>query len=52
MDKRFDAVDKRFEAIDNRCEDLMWRFDRCMLWSLSLTLSVGALVVPAVRLWP
>ena len=63
MDKRFDAVDKRFEAIDKRFEamhlqmdkrfeDLTRRIDRFMLWSFGLTVSVGALIVAAVKLWP
>ncbi|MGB5831755.1 MAG: hypothetical protein WBG92_07165 [Thiohalocapsa sp.] len=45
MDKRFDAVDKRFE-------ELTRRFDRFMFWSFGLTVSVGALIVAALRLWP
>ena len=63
MDKRFDAVDKRFEAIDKRFEamhlqmdkrfeDLTRRIDRFMLWSFGLTVSVGALIVAALKLWP
>jgi hypothetical protein len=62
MDKRFDAVDKRFEAIqqtmdsrfeasDRRFDELARRMDRFMFWSLSLTVSVGALVVAAIKLW-
>ena len=63
MDKRFDAVDKRFEAIDKRFEamhlqmdkrfeDLTRRIDRFMFWSFGLTVSVGALIVAALKLWP
>ena len=52
MDKRFEAVDKRFEAIDKRFEELTRRLDRFMFWSFGLTVSVGALVVAAIRLWP
>ncbi|SDX11523.1 hypothetical protein [Thiocapsa roseopersicina] len=52
MDQRFDAVDKRFEAMDKRFEELTRRLDRFMFWSLGLTISVGALVVAAIRLWP
>lgn len=52
IDKRFEAVDKRFEAMDKRFEELTRRLDRFMFWSLGLTISVGALVVAAVRLWP
>ena len=56
MDKRFDAVDKRFEAMhlqmDKRFEDLTRRIDRFMFWSFGLTVSVGALIVAALKLWP
>jgi predicted nuclease with TOPRIM domain len=56
MDKRFDAVDKRFEAmqqqIDKRFEELTRRIDRFMFWSFGLTVSVGALIVAALKLWP
>ncbi len=52
IDKRFETVDKRFETMDKRFEELTRRLDRFMFWSLSLTISVGALVVAAVRLWP
>jgi chaperonin cofactor prefoldin len=51
-DKRFEAMDKRFEAMDKRFEELTRRLDRFMFWSLGLTISVGALVVAAIRLWP
>jgi predicted nuclease with TOPRIM domain len=56
MDKRFDAVDKRFEAMQNqmdkRFEELTRRLDRFMFWSFGLTVSVGALIVAALKLWP
>ncbi|NCC27402.1 MAG: hypothetical protein EOM22_04405 [Gammaproteobacteria bacterium] len=52
VDKRFEATDKRFEAMDKRFEELTRRLDRFMFWSLGLTVSVGALVVAAIRLWP
>jgi len=56
VDKRFDAVDKRFEAMllqmDKRFEDLTRRIDRFMFWSFGLTVSVGALIVAALKLWP
>jgi hypothetical protein len=45
MDKRFDSVDKRFE-------ELTRRLDRFMFWSLGLTVSVGALIVATLKLWP
>jgi len=67
MNRRFDAVDKRFEAMQHemnrrfetmqsemnqRFEQLTWRMDRFMLWSFATTLSVGGLVVAALKLWP
>ena len=63
MEKRFDAVDKRFEAmqnqmdkrfdaVDKRFEELTRRLDRFMFWSFGLTVSVGALIVAALKLWP
>ena len=56
VDKRFEAVDKRFEAMqqqmDKRFEELTRRIDRFMFWSFGLTVSVGALIVAALKLWP
>jgi hypothetical protein len=63
VDKRFDAVDKRFDAVDKRFESmqkqmddrfnaLTRRIDRFMIWSFATTLTVGALIVAALRLWP
>lgn len=52
MNKRFDAVDKRFESMDKRFEELTRRIDRFMFWSFGLTVSVGALIVAALKLWP
>jgi chaperonin cofactor prefoldin len=52
VDKRFDAVDKRFDAVDRRFEELVRRIDRFMFWSFGLTVSVGALIVAALKLWP
>ncbi|EGV16927.1 hypothetical protein [Thiocapsa marina] len=52
VDKRFESMDKRFESMDKRFEELSRRLDRFMFWSLGLTISVGALVVAAIRLWP
>jgi DNA-binding ferritin-like protein (Dps family) len=52
MDRRFNAMEKRFEAIDKRFEELTRRIDRFMFWSFGLTLSVGALIVAALKLWP
>ena len=56
VDKRFEAMDKRFEAMqaqmDKRFEDMGRRLDRFMIWSFSTTLTVGGLVVAALKLWP
>ena len=56
VDKRFEAVDKRFEAMqqsmDKRFEELTRRIDRFMVWSFATTLTVGGLVVAALKLWP
>ena len=63
LDKRFEALDKRFEtmqqqmgkrfdAVDRRFEELVRRIDRFMFWSFGLTVSVGALIVAALKLWP
>ena len=56
MDKRFEAMqqlmDKRFDAVDKRFEQLTRRIDRFMFWSFGLTVSVGALIVAALKLWP
>jgi hypothetical protein len=45
MDKRFDAVDRRFEVLTQR-------IDRFMIWSFTLTVSVGGLIVAVLKLWP
>jgi len=45
MNRRFDAVDKRFEQLTRR-------MDLFMFWSFATTLSVGGLVVAALKLWP
>jgi len=54
MDKRFDAMqkemDRRFEAVDKRFEALTRRIDRFMFWSFAITVSVGGLVVAALKL--
>jgi len=52
MDKRFEAVDRRFESMDRRFEELTRRIDRFMVWSFATTLTVGGLVVAALKLWP
>jgi len=56
MDKRFEAMqqnmDKRFEAVDRRFDELMRQINRFMAWSFATTLTVGGLVVAALKLWP
>lgn len=52
MDRGFEGVDKRFEAMDKRFEELTRRIDRFMFWYFGLTVSVGALIVAALKLWP
>ena len=52
MEKRFEQVDKRFEQVDQRFESLTERIDRFMRWSFALTLTVGGLVVAAIKYLP
>ena len=49
VDKRFEQVDKRFEQVDKRFEVLISRIDRFMIWSFATTLTVGGLVVAAIK---
>lgn len=52
VDQRFEQIDKRFEQVDKRFEALTKRIDRFMIWSFATTVSVGGLVIAAVKLWP
>ncbi len=52
VDKRFEQIDRRFEQVDKRFEALTKRIDRFMIWSFATTVSVGGLVIAAVKLWP
>ncbi|BCX88269.1 hypothetical protein MIN45_P0638 [Methylomarinovum tepidoasis] len=52
MDKRFEQVDKRFEQVDKHLEALTNRLDRFMRWSFAVTLTVGGLVVTAIKYLP
>jgi len=45
-------MDRRFEAVDRRFEELTRRIDRFMVWSFATTLTVGGLVVAALKFWP
>lgn len=60
MDKRFEQVDKRFEQmqtetakrfeqVDKRFELLTSRIDHFMMWSFATTVSVGGMVVAAIK---
>ena len=49
VDKRFEQVDKRFEQVDKRFEQLTSRIDRFMIWSFAITISVGGMVVAAIK---
>ncbi len=56
MNLRFQQVDKRFEEMrgdmNQRFEALTTRIDRFMKWSFALTLTVGGLVVAAIKYLP
>jgi len=45
MNKRFEQVDKRFDAITTR-------MDRFMIWSFATTVSVGGIVIAAIKFLP
>jgi hypothetical protein len=45
MDKRFEQVDKRFEVLTSR-------IDHFMIWSFATTLTVGGLVIAAIKFLP
>ena len=49
MDKRFEQVDKRFEQVDKRFEQLTSRIDHFMIWSFATTISVGGMIVAAIK---
>ena len=52
MDKRFEQVDRRFEQFDKRFEVLTSRIDHFMIWSFATTLTVGGLVIAAIKFLP
>jgi len=52
MNKRFEQVDKRFEQAEKRFEALTIRIDRFMIWSFATTLSVGGIVIAAIKFLP
>jgi len=52
MNKRFEQVDKGFEQVDKRFEVLTSRIDHFMIWSFATTLTVGGLVIAAIKFLP
>ena len=49
VEKRFEQVEKRFEQMDQRFVELQRRMDRFMFWSLSMTLTVGGIVIAVLK---
>ena len=47
--KRFEQVDKRFEQVDKRFEQLTSRIDHFMVWSFATTISVGGIIIAAIK---
>ena len=47
--KRFEQVDKRFEQVDKRFDQLTSRMDHFMVWSFATTLTVGGIVIAAIK---
>jgi len=52
MEKRFEQIDKRFEQVDKRFEAITTRIDRFMIWSFATTLTVGGIVIAAIKYLP
>jgi len=52
VDKRFELMEKRFEQIDRRFEVMTARIDRFMVWSFATTLTVGGIVIAAIKYLP
>jgi len=52
IDKRFEQMEKRFEQIDRRFEVMTARIDRFMVWSFATTLTVGGIVIAAIKYLP
>ena len=42
-------MDKRFEKVDKRFEQLTSRIDHFMIWSFATTVSVGGMIVAAIK---
>ena len=53
VDKRFEQMQvetaKRFEQVDKRFDQLASRMDHFMIWSFATTLTVGGIVIAAIK---
>ncbi len=53
VDKRFEQMQiesaKRFEQVDKRFEQLTSRLDHFMMWSFATTISVGGIIIAAIK---
>ena len=53
VDKRFEQMQietvKRFEQVDKRFDQLTSRMDYFMIWSFATTLTVGGIVIAAIK---
>ena len=49
VEKRFEQVERRFEQVDKRFEVLTSRMDHFMIWSFATTISVGGMIVAAIK---
>ena len=47
--RRFEQVDRRFEQMDKRFEVLTKRMDRFMVWTFGMSITVGGVVIAAIR---
>jgi len=52
VEKRFEQIEKRFEQIDKRFEVMTARLGRFMVWSFATTLTVGGIVIAAIKYLP
>ena len=42
-------MDKRFEQVDKRFEQRTSRIDHFMIWSFATTISVGGIIIAAIK---
>lgn len=52
FEKRFEQFEKHFEQVDKRFEVMTTRIDRFMIWSFATTLTVGGIIIAAVKYLP